>query len=130
MGLGVAELVLLGVVALGVFSVLGVVGFKLLERLLGDPGWHPDELESGSRRSSASDEAELMRDEQRWLGDRLTAVERRLPDLRRPLEGDPVDRLLPDLPDAENAEGTARPDGDGADGTSPADPGSSGRSRS
>jgi len=112
MGLGVVELVVLGVVALGLFSVLGIVGFKVLEGLLTTRQWEPDEIGPGARRGSNPDEAELMRDEQRWLGDRLTAVERRLPGHRKPLDGDPLDRLLEGLPGVDDMEGGDPPKND------------------
>jgi len=101
-GPGVVELVALAVVALGGFSVLGVLGFRIFEKLLASERWEPDELSAGGRSAPGADEVELMRHDQRWLGDRLTAVERRLPGLRKPLEGDPVDRLLERLPDVDD----------------------------
>jgi hypothetical protein len=97
LGLSPVELVALGVVALGLFSVLGVVAFKVLEKLLEPKNWQADHLESGNRRSF--EERDIMRSPRGSLGDRLTAVERRLPTLKKPLEGDSVERFLANLPD-------------------------------
>ena len=98
-GFSPLELVALAVVALGVFSVLGVVAFKVFEGLLEPKRWQADQVGSGERTST--DEMELMRSHRGSLGDRITAVERRLPGLKKPLEGDPVDKLLASLPDVE-----------------------------
>jgi hypothetical protein len=98
-GFSPLELVALGIVALGVFSVLGVVAFKIFENVLEPKRWHADQLESGKGRSF--EEREIMGSQRGSLGDRITAVERRLPSLKKPLEGDPVDRLLASLPDVD-----------------------------
>jgi len=99
LGLSPLELVALGVVALGVFSVLGVVAFKIFEKALEPKRWQADQLNSGTRPSF--DEREIMGSPRGSFGDRLTAVERRLPTLKKPLEGDPLDRFLATLPDVD-----------------------------
>ncbi len=98
-GFSLLELVAIGVVAMGLFSVLGVVAFKMFEGLLEPKRWEADPLDSGPQRSP--EERELMRSPRGSFGDRLTAVERRLPALRKPLDGDRIDRLLASLPDEE-----------------------------
>lgn len=91
------ELVAIAVVALGLCTVVGLVAFKLFEGLLEPKRWEADQLESGEPRSP--EERELMRSPRGSFGDRLTAVERKLPALKKPLDDDRVDALLASLPD-------------------------------
>lgn len=95
------ELVAIAVVAMGLFSVVGVVAFKMFEGLLEPKRWDADQVESGAPRSP--EERELMRSPRGSFGDRLTAVERRLPALKKPLDGDRIDALLASLPDVDES---------------------------